>query len=112
MVKLGYSVFFDIESLSAGEEFADIIDSRLKAAKAIVACFSHESFKSRWCKSEWRVGLHKGNLVPLAIDAVDLVEIPTEFNGLHYSDFSGYSGSTTEPCFRNLLRAIRRHVRI
>jgi hypothetical protein len=112
LVGLGYSVFFDIESLNAGEEFADVIDSRLKAAKAVIACYSHESFKSRWCKSEWRVGLHKGNLVPLAIDTIEFVEIPTEFNGLHYSDFSGYSGSTAEPCFRELLRAIRRHVRI
>jgi hypothetical protein len=112
LVGLGYSVFFDTESLSAGEEFADVIDGRLKSAKAVIACFSHESFKSRWCKSEWRVAMHKGNLVPLAIDRISIVEVPTEFNSLHYCDFSNFSGSTTEPCFRDLLRSTQRHVRV
>lgn len=109
---LGYSVFFDTESLSAGEEFAEVIDGQLKSAKAVIACYSHESFKSRWCKSEWRVAMHKGNLVPLAIDRISIVEIPTEFNSLHYCDFSNFSGSTTEACFRDLLRSLQRHTRV
>jgi hypothetical protein len=111
LVEKGYTVFFDFESLSAGDEFADIIDSRLKRAGVVVACWSHESFKSRWCKSEWRVGLNKNILLPLAIDEITFDEIPTEFNGVHYIDFTQFSGAMGDPCFKELLRAIQRHLK-
>jgi|SRR5262245_55408025 len=107
LVEQGYTVFFDLQSLSAGEEFADVIDSRVKSAGVVVACWSHESFKSRWCKSEWRVGLNKSILVPLAIDTIVFDEIPTEFNGVHYIDFTQFSGAIGDSCFEELVRAIQ-----
>ena len=57
LLAAGYSVFFDFEALHGGDHFADVMIEQLKGARAVVACWSPVSFKSRWCKSEWRVGL-------------------------------------------------------
>jgi hypothetical protein len=115
LVRHGYTVFFDFESLRGGYGFADVIDARLKKSRAVVACWSEESFTSRWCKNEWRVGSHRRTLVPVALHPVTLEQIPTEFNDIQYIDFANFSGAPGDRCFQDLLRAIEpllsRHAR-
>jgi hypothetical protein len=106
LVAAGYSVFFDFETLRGGDEFSEVIDYQLKGARAVVACWSPTSFKSRWCQSEWRVALNHRNLVPIMIETFTFDDIPTEFNGIHYIDFTNFSGSPQELCFTSLLRSI------
>ena len=107
LVRHGYTVFFDFESLRGGYGFADVIDARLKKCRAVVACWSEESFTSRWCKNEWRVGSHRRALVPVALHPIALEQIPTEFNDVQYIDFSTFSGASDDRCFQDLLRAIQ-----
>jgi hypothetical protein len=104
----GYTVFFDFEALQGGDEFGEVIDQQLKGSRSVVACWSPISFKSRWCRAEWRVGQHLGNLIPIVIGEFTFEQIPTEFNGLQYIDFTGFSGSRQDSCFVSLLKSIRR----
>jgi hypothetical protein len=106
LVAAGYSVFFDFESLRSGEQFEEVIDYQVKGARAVVACWSPTSFKSRWCKSEWRVAVHHRNLIPIMIEPFTFEDIPTEFNAFHYIDFTTFRGSPQELCFANLLKSI------
>ena len=107
LVRHGYTVFFDFESLRGGSGFSDVIDARLKKCRAVVACWSEESFTSRWCKNEWRVGSHRRTLVPIALHPITLEQIPTEFNDMQYIDFANFSGASDDRCFQDLLRAIQ-----
>lgn len=108
LIAAGYTVFFDFEALQAGDEFGEVIDQQLKGARSVVACWSPISFKSRWCRAEWRVGQYLGNLIPIVIGKFTFEQIPTEFNGLQYIDFTDFSGSRQDSCFSNLVKSIRR----
>ncbi len=111
LVEKSYTIFFDSESIRAGENYEEVIKRRLMNSSVVVACWSHESFKSTWCNGEWRLASLKGKLVPLAIDEISFEEIPIVLNGLHYIDFTQFSGAAEEPCFKELLKAIQRYVK-
>lgn len=108
LVAKGLSVFYDFESIEGGERFADVIDEQLKKSRVILACWSGESFASSWCKNEWRVGLFRRTLVPIALEPIAFDHIPTEYNGVQYIDFSRFSGAPEDRCFVDLFRVIQR----
>lgn len=84
----GVSVFFDLEGLSAGDHFAEVLDEATRKADAMVACWSFVSFRSDWCRREWRIGAARKNLIPIAIDPINVLDIPLEFNQMQFIDAS------------------------
>jgi hypothetical protein len=60
---LGYSVWSDAE-LPAHRNYADVIEERLRASKAVVVIWSAEAAKSQWVRPGGRRGpqsyLHSG----------------------------------------------------
>ena len=64
---LGYSVWRDDE-LPAHRAYSDVIEERLKAAKAVVAVWSAEAVKSHWVRAEANAALEAGTLVQLSVD--------------------------------------------
>src|ERR1700719_1463984 len=64
---LGYDVWRDDE-LPAHRSYAEVIDERLQAAKAVVVIWSAEAAKSQWVQSEADTARTDQKLVQLTVD--------------------------------------------
>jgi adenylate cyclase len=87
---LGYGVWRDDE-LPAHRAYSDVIEERLKAAKAVVVIWSVEAVKSHWVRAEADAAREAGTLVQLTIDGSNL---PMPFNQIQCADMVGWSGDT------------------
>jgi hypothetical protein len=64
---LGYNVWRD-EDLPAHRSYADVIEERLLAARAVVVVWSSEAAKSEWVQSEADFARQNHKLVQLTVD--------------------------------------------
>lgn len=75
----GWSVWWDREMLVGGS-FADVIESELATAKAVIVLWSEHSVKSQWVRNEAREGAARSVLIPVLLDDS---RPPLEFRHLH-----------------------------
>ena len=87
----GYSVWRDNE-LPAHRAYADVIEERLKSAKAVVVLWSTEAAKSQWVRAEADVARSAGTLVQASLDGT---VPPLPFNQIQCADLSEWTGDTT-----------------
>lgn len=85
---LGYRVWRDDE-LPAHRSYTDVIEERLRAAKAVVVLWSAEAVKSQWVRAEAEVAREAGALVQIRLDASVL---PLPFNQIQCADLRGWAG--------------------
>lgn len=74
----GRTVWWDSQ-IPVGKAFDEVIELQLASAKCVVVIWSATSVKSHWVKSEARLALSRGVLIPVAIGDVQL---PLEFRWL------------------------------
>jgi adenylate cyclase len=86
----GYDVWRD-DQLPAHRSYAEVIEERLKAAKAVVVVWSLEAIGSQWVRAEADRAREAGTLVQLTIDG-SLPPIP--FNQIQCADLRGWNGET------------------
>ena len=86
----GYSVWRDDE-LPAHRAYSDVIEERLRAAKAAVVLWSGEAARSQWVRAEADIAREAGTLVQVTIDGI-LPPLP--FNQIQCADLSGWAGDT------------------
>jgi adenylate cyclase len=86
----GYSVWRDDE-LPAHRSYAEVIEERLKSAKAVVVLWSAEAAKSQWVRAEADTARGAGTLVQASVDGT-LPPIP--FNQIQCADLKGWDGNT------------------
>ncbi|MEP7210666.1 MAG: toll/interleukin-1 receptor domain-containing protein [Alphaproteobacteria bacterium] len=84
----GYGVWWDHE-LVAGDSYADVIESKLDAAKAVIVIWSETSRKSHWVRDEAAVGRDRNRLLPVAIDSNPP---PLGFRQIQTIDLQGWDG--------------------
>jgi hypothetical protein len=94
----GWSVWWD-PRLQAGEHFDNVIEKALQEARCVVVLWSARSIQSQYVKDEASYALKLGKLVPVALDEV---EPPFRFQGLHTADLSGWNGAPGFPPLRRL----------
>ena len=87
---LGYEVWRDDE-LPAHRPYAEVIEERLSAAKAVVVIWSAEAVKSEWVRSEADRARNGRKLVQLTIDRATL---PMPFDQIQCAELKGWSGDT------------------
>ena len=85
---LGYDVWRDDE-LPAHRAYAEVIEERLQAAKAVVVIWSAEAVKSEWVQSEADTARTEHKLVQLTVDGTKL---PRPFDRIQCADMAGWSG--------------------
>jgi adenylate cyclase len=85
---LGYGVWRDDE-LPAHRSYAEVIEERLQAAKAVVVVWSAEAVKSEWVQSEADTARTERKLVQLTVDGSKL---PRPFDRIQCADMAGWSG--------------------
>jgi adenylate cyclase len=94
----GFSVWRDDE-LPAHRAYSDVIEERLKSAKAVVVLWCAESAKSHWVRAEADSAREAGTLVQASLDGV---LPPMPFNQIQCADLKGWKGDSSAPGWRKL----------
>jgi adenylate cyclase len=98
----GYGVWID-DQLPAHRPYAEVIQERLKAAKAVVVLWSHQAARSQWVRAEADAARGAGTLVQATLDG-SIPPLP--FNQIHCADLAGWNGETEAPGWRKLTASI------
>ncbi len=85
---MGYGVWRDDE-LPAHRAYAEVIEERLRSAKAVVVMWSAEAAKSQWVRAEANVARAAGTLIQLRLDGA---VPPLPFNEIQCADLVGWAG--------------------
>jgi len=99
---LGYGVWRDDE-LPAHRDYSEVIEERLRAAKAVVVVWSAEAVKSQWVRAEADIAREAGTLVQLSLDGAPL---PMPFNRIQCADMAGWSGDLDNPGWEKVARSV------
>src|ERR1700712_2376357 len=99
---LGYNVWRD-DDLPAHRPYADVIDERLRAAKAVVVVWSAEASKSQWVRAEADIAREAGTLVQLSLDGAPL---PMPFNRVQCADMTGWAGEDDQAGWRKVVGSV------
>ncbi len=98
----GYQVWRD-DQLPAHRAYAEVIEERLKAAKAVIVLWSAEAARSQWVRAEADAARIAGTLVQASLDG-SLPPMP--FNQIQCADLMNWSGEAAAPGWRKLLDSI------
>ena len=103
----GYSVWRDDE-LPAHRAYSDVIEERLKSAKAVVVLWCADSGKSHWVRAEADAAREAGTLVQATLDSA---LPPMPFNQIQCADLKDWKGDTSSPGWRKLEASVAALVR-
>ena len=98
----GYVVWRDSE-LPAHLSYADVIEERLKSAKAVLVLWSAEAAKSQWVRAEADAARELGTLIQSSVDGT---VPPIPFNQIQCADLSGWSGESDHAGWRKLKASV------
>jgi tetratricopeptide (TPR) repeat protein len=88
-----FDVWWD-RSLAAGQDYADVIERELKAAKAVIVVWSNASASSTYVRDEAGRARDEGRLVPVMLDPI---AIPLGFGAFQAEDFTRWNGNARAP---------------
>jgi adenylate cyclase len=97
-----YRVWRDDE-LPAHRAYAEVIQERLKAAKAVVALWSENAARSQWVRAEADEARSRGILVQATLDGT-IPPIP--FNQIQCADLTGWQGDSDAPGWRKITESV------
>jgi adenylate cyclase len=99
---MGYSVWRD-DQLPAHRAFSEVIEERLRAAKAVVVVWSADAKKSHWVRAEADLAREAGTLVQLSIDGA---VPPMPFSQIQCADMNGWSGDPSAAGWRKVVSSV------
>ena len=99
---LGYSVWRDDE-LPAHRDYSEVIEERLKAAKAVVVVWCGQAVKSQWVRAEADIAREAGTLVQLSLDGAPL---PMPFNRIQCADLKDWTGDLTASGWKKVAASV------
>jgi adenylate cyclase len=98
----GHRIWRDDE-LPAHRAYADVIEERLKSAKAVVVLWSAEAAKSQWVRSEADAARQLGTLVQATLDGSIP---PMPFDQIQCADLGRWKGEASAPGWRKLAASV------
>lgn len=98
----GLTVWWDSD-LSAGAEFAAVIEAKLLGAAAVIVLWSADSVRSSFVRDECSRAVRQNKLVPVRIEDV---ELPLGFGQLHTLDLLEWDGDIDDAAFQKLLQGV------
>lgn len=87
---LGLDCFWDTE-IPPGQTWADYIEGKLSACKAVIVLWSAHSTGSQWVREEARMGRDQNKLIPAMLDASPA---PFGFGEVQAANLSAWTGAT------------------
>ena len=106
LVSDGFSVWWDA-SLHSGETFDEVIEQRLRDAKAVVVLWSPRSVASRWVRAEATLADRRNKLVPAIIEDCNR---PIIFELTHAAELGDWTGDTSDARWKTFVLDLRRLV--
>ena len=100
----GLQVWWDSD-LTAGSEFAAVIEAKLLGAAVVIVMWSADSVRSSFVRDESSRALKHDKLLPVRIEDI---ELPLGFGQLHTLDLLDWDGDTDDEAFDKLLLEVRR----
>jgi adenylate cyclase len=104
----GYEVWRDDE-LPAHKAYTEVIEERLKSAKAVLVLWSVEAAKSEWVRAEADVARNAGTLIQATLDAS---MPPLPFNQIHCVSIGEWDGDPTAPGWSKLCASAAQRWRV
>jgi adenylate cyclase len=98
----GYGVWRDDE-LPAHRAYSEVIEERIKAAKAVLVLWSADAARSQWVRAEADAAREAGTLVQVSLDA-SLPPMP--FNQIQCAELAGWSGNRDAPGWKKVEASI------
>jgi len=98
----GREVWRDSE-LPAHRPYSEVIEERLRAAKAVVVLWSADAAKSHWVRAEADAARELGTLVQASVDGT---MPPIPFNQIQCADLKDWEGDPSHPGWRKLLASL------
>jgi adenylate cyclase len=98
----GFDVWRDNE-IPANRAFSEVIEERLKSAKAVVVVWSAEAAKSHWVRAEADQAREAGTLIQVTVDGT-LPPLP--FNQIQCADLSHWAGDTSTDAWQKVKGAV------
>lgn len=99
----GVDAFWDTD-IPPGHTWADYIEGKLNACKAVAVLWSAHSTKSQWVREEARIGRDKAKLIPVLIDGSPP---PLGFGEVQAADLSQWNGDYAQPAWTRFAQAVR-----
>ena len=99
---LGYHVWRDDE-LPAHRPYSEVIEERLKSAKAVVVLWSAEAVKSQWVRAEADAARSAGTLIQALLDG-NMPPMP--FNQIQCADLSAWNDSADSAGWKKLVASV------
>ena len=100
--RLGHQVWRD-DDLPAHRAYSEVIEERLKAAKAVVVLWSAEAAGSQWVRAEADSARSSGTLIQASIDGCIP---PLPFNQIQCADLKDWDGGVEAPGWRKLIASV------
>ncbi len=98
----GYGVWRDDE-LPAHRTYSEVIEERLRAAKAVLVVWSADAARSQWVRAEADAAREAGTLVQVSVDGV---VPPLPFNQIQCADLVGWMGDVEAPGWKKVESSI------
>jgi adenylate cyclase len=98
----GFEVWRDDE-LPAHRAYADVIEERIREAKAVVVLWSAEAAKSHWVRAEADTAREARTLVQASLDGI---LPPMPFNQIQCADLKGWDGYPTSAGWKKLAASV------
>jgi len=98
----GFAVWYD-DDLPAHRAFSEVIEERLRAAKAVVVLWSAGAVKSEWVRAEADTARKAKTLIQLRVDKT---ELPLPFSQIQCVDLANWSGDAETPGWRKIIASV------
>jgi adenylate cyclase len=98
----GFEVWRDDE-IPANRAYSEVIEERLKSAKAVVVVWSAEAARSHWVRAEADQAREAGTLIQVTVDGT-LPPLP--FNQIQCADLSRWAGDTGSDVWKKVEGAV------
>ncbi|HZC15877.1 MAG TPA: TIR domain-containing protein [Caulobacteraceae bacterium] len=98
----GYSVWRDDE-LPPHRAYAEVIEERLRASKAVIVLWTADAARSQWVRAEADLARGAGKLVQIALDGTTP---PLPFNQIQCANLNGWAGQTDAAEWRKIADSI------
>ena len=102
LTSLGYSVWRDRE-LPLHRRYPQVLEERLREARAVVVMWSKDALASDWVRSEAELARQEDKLVQVSVDRS---APPMPFNQIQCGDLAGWTGDLQAPSWLKLVSSL------
>lgn len=101
--QMGLQAFWDSE-IPPGQTWADYIEGKLSACKAVIVLWSEHSTKSQWVREEARMGRERAKLIPVMLDGS---QPPFGFGEVQAANLASWNGDYSNAEWTRFAQAVK-----